>query len=128
MHKTIYQRKASFIQIAKSKQQSVATNEKIISSILARENIEDDDELQLGDIDFDIEGPKRSSWDELEVALDAIQNASLSSSQHGEEINSLVMRMQNFLRCAKRGQLCIYYKVLQLLWNALLKTKIQFLT
>ena len=59
---------------------SIANDEKILSSVLAGEYSVDDDELQPGDIDFDIEGPKRASGDELEGALDAIQNASLFSS------------------------------------------------
>lgn len=64
---------------------SVPTDEKILSSVLAGDNNVDYDELQPGDIDFDIECPKRPSWDELEGALYAIQNASLVSSQHGKK-------------------------------------------
>lgn len=70
---------------------SVANNEGILSSVLAGDNNVDDDEIQSGHIDFSIEGPKCPSWHELEGALDAIQNASLFSSQL-EEINSLVMK------------------------------------
>ena len=61
----------------------VPTNKEIPSSVLAADNNTDDDELQPGDIDFDIEDPTRPSWDELEGALDTIQNAFLFSSQHG---------------------------------------------
>ena len=50
---------------------------------MGKNNI-DEDELQLDDIDFDIERPKR-----------------VFDSQHGEEINSLVMKMQNLLMCVK---------------------------
>ena len=71
---------------------SVANDEGILSSVLAGDSNVDDDEIQSGRIDFSIEGPKCSSWHELEGALDAIQNyASLFSSQL-EEINSLVMK------------------------------------
>ena len=79
----------------------VPTNKEIPSSVLAADNNIDDHELQPGDIDFDIEGPTSRSWDELEGALDTIQNAFLFSSQHGEEINSLVMKMQILLSCTK---------------------------
>ena len=64
---------------------SVSTDEEIFPFVLAGDNIVNDDKLQPGDIDFDIEDPKRSSWDELEVALDAIQHASLFRSQHGKK-------------------------------------------
>ena len=57
--------------------------------------------LQPDDVDFDIEGPKRPLWKKLEETIDAIQNTPLFSSQHGEEINYLVMKMQNLLSCAK---------------------------
>ena len=50
---------------------------------MGKNNI-DEVELQLDDIDFDIERPKR-----------------VFDSQHGEEINSLVMKMQNLLMCVK---------------------------
>ena len=79
---------------------SVPTNEEILSSVLAGDYNVDDDELQPGDIDFDTEGPKSTSWDELEGTLDAIQDASFSR-QHEEERKSLVIKMQNSLRCAK---------------------------
>ena len=61
---------------------SVLTVEEIRSSVLAEDNNVDDDEWQPDDIDFDVEGPRRPSWDKLEGALDVIQNTSLSSSQH----------------------------------------------
>ena len=57
-------------------------NASLIVSV-GKNNI-DEDELQLDDIDFDIERPKR-----------------VFDSQHGEEINSLVMKMQNLLMCVK---------------------------
>ena len=79
---------------------SVPTNEEILSSVLTGDYNVDDDELQPGDIDFDTEGPKSPSRDELEGTLDAIQDASFSR-QHEEERKSLVMKMQNSIRCAK---------------------------
>ena len=70
--------------------------------VSAGDNNVDDDKLHPGDIDFNIEGPKRSLCGEIEgCAMNAIKNASLSSSQHGEEINSFVTKMQNLLRCTK---------------------------
>ena len=68
---------------------------------LAGDNNVDDDEWQPGNIDFDNEGRKCLSWGDLEGTLHAIQNASLFSSQNGKEISSLVMKLQNLLRCAK---------------------------
>ena len=62
---------------------SVPTDEEILSSVLVGDNNVDDEELQPGDIDFDTEGHKSSSWDELEGTLDAMQNASVSSQQLG---------------------------------------------
>lgn len=79
---------------------SVPTNEEILSSVLAGYNNVDDDESQPGDTDFDTEGPNSPSWDELEWTLDAIEDAPFSS-QYEEERKSLVMKMQNSLRCAK---------------------------
>ena len=67
---------------------------------LAGDNNVDNDELQPGNIDFGNEGCKCLLWGDLEGTLDAIQNASLLSSQNGKEISSLVMKLQNLLRCA----------------------------
>ena len=78
---------------------------KIPSSVLAKNYSVDDDKLQAGDVDFDIEGPKWPSWNEWKGALYAIQDASLFSSQYREERNYLVMKMQHLLRCAKVGSL-----------------------
>ena len=43
--------------------------------------------MQPGDVDFDVGGPRRPSWEELEDAPGVIQNASLFSVPYGDEIN-----------------------------------------
>lgn len=74
---------------------SMAENSKAIgSSVLAEDDNIDNDELQPRDINADIEGPNHPLLYELEGTLDAIKNVSLFSNQHGEEISSLVIKMQ----------------------------------
>ena len=72
---------------------SVRTNKNILSSVLAEDNNVDDNKLQPGHMDFDIECPQWPS----EGIIDAIRNTSLFSSQQREEINYLVKTMQNLL-------------------------------